>query len=159
MYVDYQNLWKALDTRISWYRMNHKRELSSSSIASLVSRMLYEKRHFPYYAFNIVVGFDEENNNRPIVWDYDAVGSYGEHSYSVAGSSSPFFKTFLDNEILCYNFTEKPVEKDADSASRLLLDGFQSCCERDPQTGDKVKIVVLDAEGNVEEKEYDLRFD
>jgi 20S proteasome subunit beta 6 len=158
MYADYTNFWKVIDTRIAWYKMNNNnRELTSSSIASLVSRVLYEKRHFPYYAFNLVVGFSD--SGEPLIWNYDAVGSYGAQKFSVNGSSATFFKAFLDNELTGYNLINKPSPRNPDQSAELLVDGFQSCCERDPQTGDKVKVIILDYEGNEQEKEFQLRFD
>ena len=97
MFADYQNLWKVLDTRLSWYKMNHGTDLSSTSVASLVSRILYEKRFFPFYAFNLVAGFDEDD--KPTVWKYDAIGSYEKVIYGVNGSSKEFFMPFLDNQV------------------------------------------------------------
>lgn len=97
MFADYQQFWKLLDARLSWYRMNHGEELSSTAIASLVSRMLYEKRFFPFYAFNLVVGFDDED--KPVIWNYDAVGSYGKVTYGVNGSSKSFILPFFDNQV------------------------------------------------------------
>ena len=102
MFADYQNFWKMLDSRLSWYRMNHGTELSSTAIASLVSRMLYEKRFFPCYAFNLVTGFDDEGN--PAIWKYDAVGSYGKVTYGVDGGSKTFVLPFFDNQVLGFLF-------------------------------------------------------
>lgn len=97
MFADYQNFWRLLDNRLDWYRMNHGAELSSNAIASLVSRMLYEKRFFPCYAFNLVVGFDDEG--KPTIWNYDAIGSYGKVTYGVAGSSKFYLLPLLDNQV------------------------------------------------------------
>jgi len=97
MFTDYQNFWKMLDARLSWYRMNHGTELSTTAIASLVSRMLYEKRFFPCYAFNLVVGFDD--NDQPAIWKYDALGSYGKVTYGVDGGAKVYLLPFLDNQV------------------------------------------------------------
>ena len=97
MFADYNHFWKMLDSRLSWYRMNHGTELSSTATASLVSRMLYEKRFFPCYAFNLVGGFDDDG--KAVIWNYDAVGSYGKVTYGVNGSSKSFLLPFLDNQV------------------------------------------------------------
>ena len=97
MFADYQNFWKMLDSRLSWYRMNHGTELSSTAIASLVSRMLYEKRFFPCYAFNLVTGYDDDGN--AAIWKYDAVGSYGKVTYGVDGGSKFYILPFFDNQV------------------------------------------------------------
>lgn len=100
MYADLNNLWKKLDTQISLYKLNNGRELSSPSIANLVSRVLYEKRFFPFYTFNLVVGFDVQGN--PKIWGYDAIGSYGEQTFGAAGSGSLFMFPYLDQMVIIF---------------------------------------------------------
>ena len=73
MYADALNLWKKLDQKIELYELNHNKPPKSSAIASLLGRVLYEKRFFPFYTFNIVVGFE---GDEPRIWGYDAIGSY-----------------------------------------------------------------------------------
>lgn len=73
MYADALNLWKKLDQHIELYKLNNGKTLSSKSIASLLSRILYEKRFFPFYTFNIIVG---NIDGRATSWGYDAIGSY-----------------------------------------------------------------------------------
>lgn len=58
MYADALNLWKKLDEAIELYKLNYGKNLSSKSIANLLSRTLYEKRFFPFYTFNIIVGME-----------------------------------------------------------------------------------------------------
>lgn len=60
MYADSLNLWKKLDYEIELYQLNNQKTLSSKQIAMMVSRILYEKRFFPFYTFNIVVGFEKD---------------------------------------------------------------------------------------------------
>ena len=97
MYADVMNLWKKLDTQISLYKLNNGGELSSPSIANMVSRVLYEKRFFPFYTFNLVAGFDRER--KPRIWGYDAVGSYGEQSMGSMGSAQMFMIPYLDQMV------------------------------------------------------------
>lgn len=44
------------------YKNQHNKEMSTQSIAQLASTVLYGKRFFPYYTFNIIGGLDEEGN-------------------------------------------------------------------------------------------------
>lgn len=97
MYADYQKFWQVMDDSLTNYEQNHGTTLSSTSIASLVSRVLYGKRFFPFYSFNVVAGFDD--SDEPAIWGYDAIGSYGRAIYQVTGSGKEFFLPFLDQQV------------------------------------------------------------
>ncbi len=45
------------------YEHEHNKTMSSGAIAAMLSTMLYYKRFFPYYVYNIVGGLDEEGNS------------------------------------------------------------------------------------------------
>ncbi len=87
MHADAQNLWKKLDQRIELYELNHGKIPTSSAIANLLSRILYEKRFFPFYTFNVVVG---NVDGKATIWDFDAIGSYGTVIASCVGNGRQF---------------------------------------------------------------------
>lgn len=91
-------------------------------MAQLLSNTLYYKRFFPYYAFNVLGGLDNEGVFSPInlansqhvfwcslypfsppgkgcVFTYDAVGSYERVGYSSQGSGSTLIMPVLDNQL------------------------------------------------------------
>merc|ERR1712179_701665 len=57
---DCQFLMKILDTRSKMYQFDHGRQLSCSASASLVSKLLYSRRFFPLYVYNIVIGCEKD---------------------------------------------------------------------------------------------------
>ncbi len=69
--------------------------MSSPAIAQLLSVTLYYRRFFPYYAFCMVGGVDEEGKGA--VYGYDAVGSYKRDEYGCMGSGQNFIMPILDN--------------------------------------------------------------
>lgn len=74
--------------------------MSTQSIAQMLAVMLYSKRFFPYYTFNILGGLDE--NGVGAVYSFDPVGSFEREGYRAGGSASSLIQPFLDNQV--FNF-------------------------------------------------------
>ena len=156
-YADVINLWRILDQRIELFELNHNEKMSSSAIASMLSRLLYERRFFPYYTFNIVVGFNEQGE--ALLWNYDAVGNYERRSHSASGNANDLIEPLLDNQLDGYNSIKKPGKKHADELVEFVVDVFQSAAERDITCGDSVEVIVLQNKQVLMSKHYPLRFD
>lgn len=60
MQADQLALHKVLQARLQWYEHQHRKPMSTPAIAQLLSTLLYGKRFFPYYTFNVLGGVDEE---------------------------------------------------------------------------------------------------
>ncbi|RWR80691.1 proteasome subunit beta type-1 [Cinnamomum micranthum f. kanehirae] len=103
-YADVKALQKNLAARHLIYQHQHNKQMSCPAMAQLLSNTLYYKRFFPYYAFNVLGGLDNEGK--------DAVTPLSESE-----------------------------------AVDLVEDVFASAMERDIYTGDRVEIVVINAEG------------
>ena len=156
-YADVINLWRVLDQRIELFELNHGEQMSSSAIASLLSRVLYERRFFPYYTFNIVVGFAD--NGEAMLWNYDAVGNYERRGHTASGNANDMIEPLLDNQLDGYNSVVKPKKKHTDELVELAVDAFQSAAERDITCGDAVEVFVLQ-KGQVQlHKHFPLRHD
>ena len=156
-YADIINLWKTLDQHIELYELNNQEEMSSSAIASLLSRTLYSRRFFPYYVFNLVVGCDEKGNAQ--MWNYDAVGNYELRKQSAQGLGSHLIEPLLDNQREAYHAIEKPPKLDRNGLEELVVEAFQCCAERDITTGDNVEVYVIEYGKLLSRKVYPLRSD
>lgn len=42
------------------YRHEHNKEMTTPAIAAMLSTMLYYRRFFPYYTYNIIAGLDSD---------------------------------------------------------------------------------------------------
>ena len=156
-YADIINLWKILDQRIELYELNHNEKMSSSAIASMLSRVLYGRRFFPFYTFNIVVGFNEKGE--ALLWNYDAVGNYERRNQSASGNANDLIEPLLDNQLDGYNSIKKPSKKHPEALVELVVDVFQSAAERDITCGDSVEVIVLQNKNVLMSKHCPLRFD
>ncbi|WVZ14021.1 hypothetical protein V8G54_011587 [Vigna mungo] len=132
------------------YQHQHNKQMSCPVMAQLLSNTLYYKRFFPYYAFNVLGGLD--NEGKGCVFTYDAVGSYERVGYSSQGSGSTLIMPFLDNQLKSPSPLLLPV-KDAvtplseSEAVDLVKTVFASATERDIYTGDLLDIVIVNAHG------------
>ncbi len=89
---------------VLFHRYKHSQgfDMSSPAIAQLLSVTLYYRRFFPYYAFCMVGGVDEEGKGA--VYGYDAVGSYKRDDYGCMGSGQNFIMPILDNLVSSSSF-------------------------------------------------------
>lgn len=67
------------------------------SIARMLCTILYGKRFFPYYVYNILGGLDEEGKGA--VYSFDPVGSYEREFCRAAGSAQSLLQPFLDSQV------------------------------------------------------------
>ncbi|CAI8048875.1 Proteasome subunit beta type-1-B [Geodia barretti] len=93
---DVLTVTKNIKSRIKDYEHLHRKKMSCAAVAQRLSVMLYSRRFFPYYAFNILAGLD--NEGRGCVYSFDVVGSYDRETYRAGGSASSMLQPLLDNQ-------------------------------------------------------------
>lgn len=60
MQADMMTLHKTLRMRLVKYQQNHQKDMSLTAASQMLSNMLYTRRFFPYYTFNVLGGIDEK---------------------------------------------------------------------------------------------------
>mmetsp|Transcript_71125 Transcript_71125/g.186527 ORF Transcript_71125/g.186527 Transcript_71125/m.186527 type:complete len:220 (+) Transcript_71125:84-743(+) len=156
MKSDAITLHKNLKVRIVMYEHKHRRQPSCTAIAQMLSTMLYHKRFFPFYTFNVLAGVDDEGKGA--VFQYDAIGSYERTPYTTSGSGSSLVMSILDCQVAQLNQTidvQKPTKQEI---VELCQDVLSSVGERDIYTGDYAEIFIIDAAG-VTKTQFDLKKD
>ena len=62
--ADGEALKERLDTICKMYRYRHGKPMSVNACAKRLSTILYQKRFFPYYVYNILGGIEEDGRSR-----------------------------------------------------------------------------------------------
>ncbi|KAL4065916.1 nucleophile aminohydrolase, partial [Scleroderma citrinum] len=87
---------KKVKQRLEWYRHAHAKDMPLRSIARMIQTMLYGRRFFPYYVYNILGGIEEDGTGA--VYSFDPVGSYERETCRAAGPAQALIQPFLDNQ-------------------------------------------------------------
>lgn len=146
--ADAEALVARIKTRLEMYQYTHGRSMPLHAIARMLSTILYSKRFFPYYVYNILGGIDEEG--RGAVYGYDPVGSYERIVCCASGAAQGLIQPFLDNQVMFKNQNSTPEAKIPEpghlplpQALRIVMDSFTSATERHIEVGDGLEIFVV----------------
>lgn len=154
---DVLTLTKILEARVKMYEHEHHSQMSTNAAAAMLSTILYYRRFFPYYTYNVIAGIDEEGKG--CVYSFDPVGSYERETYRAAGSAGAILQPLLDNQIGYKN--QNNIKKESltvERAKRLVKDVFISAAERDIYTGDTLFINIITRD-EVKVEKFPLRKD
>merc|ERR1719359_825388 len=138
MKSDAITLHRHLKARIVMYEHKHRKQPSVVAIAQMLSTMLYYKRFFPYYTFNVLAGVD--NDGVGGVYHYDAIGSFERVPYTTSGSGSSLVMSVLDCKIQKGNQLVESPELSFEETLNLCKDVMSSVGERDIFTGDGAEV-------------------
>ena len=130
--------------------------MSIHSAANMLSKILYSKRFFPYYAFCTLSGFE---GGKPYVYGYDPLGSFGSVTCICNGSGKPMIQPLLDSFIDKKNWHgASSTDVSEEDCVRLVAKAFNAAAERDVKTKDGLEVYVL-RDGSVERRMIALRRD
>jgi 20S proteasome subunit beta 6 len=148
MQADRLQLQQVLKFRVEWYRMNNQRRVPSThALSQLLATILYQRRFFPYYTFNVLAGLDDKGDG--VCYSYDAVGCTEPLSYGTTGTGSAFTEPLLDCLIRREHqvLRQAPAEMTQERAVELLSAAFRAATERDIYTGDSARFWILTPQG------------
>jgi len=156
MKSDAITLHRMLKARIVMYEHKHRRQPSTTAVAQMLSTVLYGKRFFPYYCFNILSGVDDEGKGA--TFQYDAIGSFERSPYAAQGSGKALVTSVLDNQVGKTNQTIDTPALTREEVVELAKDGLSSVGERDIFTGDGAEIFIITSAGVVRQT-FELKQD
>ncbi|XP_017869496.1 PREDICTED: proteasome subunit beta type-1-like [Drosophila arizonae] len=138
-----------LEMRIQLYELEHKKTISTESLAHLISMMMYDHRFSPYYTCTILAGLDSKGKGA--VYYYDPVGSYERVRYRVVGTSYALLLPCLDVFYGWENNRLTPPLKDEDLTMTMAVRMARNCLfiasDRDIYSGDMGELLSVTSEG------------
>ncbi|KAL7421045.1 Proteasome subunit beta type-6 [Cryptotrichosporon argae] len=146
--ADGNNFVKRVKQRLEWYEHAHHKQMGIKAIARLIQTMLYGRRFFPYYVYNILGGIEEDGTGA--VYSFDPVGSYEREACRAAGAAQSLIQPFLDNQIYFRNQTPAPGQPapipgnlPLSTVLAIVIDSFTSATERHIEVGDGLEMYVV----------------
>lgn len=163
MQADRASLHKQIGFRLQHYEYRNGKVPGLRAIQQMLSNMLYSRRFFPLYTYNMLAGVDEDGNG--IIFGFDVVGCTEALNHGCVGSGRDQIEPLMDmhlNRVNQVGADGKKLGKNEDltkeEAVELVQDALTSCGERDLETGDHVEIFVITKDG-VERIPFELKRD
>ncbi|KAF0700177.1 Aste57867_9305 [Aphanomyces stellatus] len=147
---DVVQLRGVLGIRSQMYQHDNEVPPTTEAMAQLLMNTLYQRRFFPYYAFNLLCGLTKDGKGA--VYEYDAVGSHKNTTRAAQGSGGHLMMPLLDNLVDQATRSTPKRELSIDEAKLIIKDAFITAGERDIYTGDKVEVFVITAQGTTKEE-------
>ncbi|CRG97962.1 proteasome subunit beta type-1, putative [Plasmodium gallinaceum] len=145
MQSDIKTLHSLLQKKIQLFVLEHSHYPDIHVIARLLCVILYSRRFFPYYTFNLLAGVSDDNKG--VLYNYDAIGSYCQSTHSCVGSGAALILPILDNRVEQKNQLIKNFNFNMRDDIDFVKDAITSATERDIYTGDKADIYIVDKLG------------
>jgi 20S proteasome subunit beta 6 len=146
MRVDMLVLQEEFKKTVNLWEIENKKTIPVSSGAYILSSILYSRRFFPYYTFNIVSG--KELNGTIKSFSFDAVGSFESCVATSSGTGQHFIQPLLDNQFK-HQSTEKTQFKKNNILKNLMMVKylFLKASKRNIEIGDGIQIFILTRRG------------
>jgi len=145
MFADLFILQNLMQKGIELFRKENSSICLISNCAFYLSYMLYTKRFFPYYTFNILCGL--EINREGSVFNFDSIGSFEKNFISCVGNAQSQIQPILDGI-----FQKKSLNFSKDSVSLLAMKScikniFLKISNRNISVGDGLQIFIITKKG------------
>lgn len=129
--ADAQMLADWVRNEIRYYKIVLKRPVQISTIASILSGILYSSKWFPFIVQLLVGGYD----GAPRLYNLDWFGTLVEEKYVATGSGSPIALGVIESAYSNSLSVEEGVE--------IAQKAISSAVKRDTASGDGIDLVII----------------
>jgi len=139
MFSDIQFLQEKIQKGVEKFKNENRQHFSLSECVHFLSSILYARRFFPLFAFNILTGLEKERKGQ--CFSFDAIGSFEKNKFCSAGKGQTVADVILDSKMACSS--RAFLVEDLIFLKKL----FVSVSYRGITTGDGLQIFVLTKKG------------
>ena len=134
--ADAQMIMDSLKSQIYLMKMDAKGPVSTKSVATYVSNVLFSSRGYPYIVQFIIAGYDDGG---PSIYVLDWFGTLTQERFITTGSGSPYAIGVLEASL-----KREPM---LDDALPVVARAVRSSIERDPGSGEGIDMLTISKEG------------
>ena len=118
--TDIQTFYKLMRYKLKMYQLEEGKDMRPETFARLVGTTLYEYRESPFYLMPAVIGLE---NGKPILVNYDSIGTYsGNENFVFQGSSGVNMASLCES---MYKDDMSPQEL-FDALSNIIMGGIDT---------------------------------
>ena len=145
MRADMVVLQEEFKRTVAMWETENKKNTPISSGAHVLSSILYSRRFFPFYTFNVITG--KEFNGKIKTFSFDAIGSFESCFATCLGTGQFFIQPILDSHVKS-NSNHKESKKNKILKSLILIKHlFLKASKRNIEIGDGMQIFILTKKG------------
>ena len=141
MFSDIKFLQNKIKNDIESFENENMDTISLNACAHYISSLLYSRRFFPFYTFNLLTGL--ENDGKGYCYSYDAIGSFEKNIFGSVGQGQAMADAILDSKITCDK--KMPLFEQLLFLKKIFL----SISSRGISIGDGLQIFILSKKGIV----------
>mmetsp|Transcript_3654 Transcript_3654/g.8742 ORF Transcript_3654/g.8742 Transcript_3654/m.8742 type:complete len:252 (+) Transcript_3654:87-842(+) len=145
MYSDIFFLQNLIQIGIKKFKNENLEKCLVSSCAFYLSYILYCKRFFPYYSFNLLAGL--EKNREGSCFCFDAIGSFEKTSFCCVGNGQSQVQPILDGIFQKKSLLEKKDFRTMLNAKSCIKEIFLKIAKRNISIGDGLQIFIVTKKG------------
>mmetsp|Transcript_44105 Transcript_44105/g.88458 ORF Transcript_44105/g.88458 Transcript_44105/m.88458 type:complete len:252 (-) Transcript_44105:895-1650(-) len=130
---------------INDYQVKDEKSFSISNCSFFLSSVLYSKRFFPFFTFNLLSGLDEKGEG--VNFSFDAIGSFERSQGNCKGKGEQLVQNLLDGQdLINQNEFGKKTQQLSDHVA-LLKNYFLKAVQRGITLGDGLQVFILTKKG------------
>ena len=133
---DFQILVKILRAQANLYELDAGKQITTKSLAKLISNFLYSRKQAPLYTNLVLAGLDDDG---PHLYTLDALGSLIPDDYGTTGTGMLLSIGILEADYKP-NMTMKAGEA-------LVIKAISNAIKRDAMSGNGIDLLIITKSG------------